>query len=47
MWDPIQETNTWDQSKKTHFVDQITVFCVVLILIYSLEFSSQFFIIAK
>ena len=47
MWDPIQETNTWDQSTKTHFVDQSTVFCVVLILIYSLEFSSQFFIIAK
>ena len=47
MWDAIQGTNTWDQSKKTHFVYQGTVFCNALTLIYSLEFSSQFLIIAK
>ena len=40
MWDPIQGTNAWHQSKKTHFVYQRTVFCIVLILIYSLEISS-------
>ena len=47
MWDPIQGTNTWDQSKKTHLVYQSPVFRIVLILIYSLEFTSQFLIIAK
>ena len=47
LWDPVQGTNTRNQSKKTHFVYQSTVFCLVLILIYSLELSSQFLIIAK
>ena len=47
IWDPIQRANTWEQSKKTHFVYQSTVFCIALILIYSLEFNSQFLIIAK
>ena len=28
MWDPIQRTNPWDQSKKTHFVYRSTVFCI-------------------
>ena len=26
MWDPIQGTNTWDESKKTHLVYQSPVF---------------------
>ena len=43
----IQGANTWDQSKKTHFVYQSVVFCIFLILIYTLEFSSQFLISAK
>ena len=51
-YDPIfgtlfNELIRGNKSKKTHFVYQSTVFCIVLILIYSLEFNSQFLIIAK
>ena len=45
--DSIQKTNTWDQSKKTHFVYQSTGFCIVLILIYCLQFGRHFLIIVK
>ena len=40
-------SHMWDPIRNTHSVYQSTVFCVVLLLIYSLEFSSQFLIIAK
>ena len=44
-WDT--EPSMLDSIKKTYFVYHSIVFCVVFILIYSLEFSSQFLIFAK